>query len=138
MHLDYAQICAEQNINVFVEKPLSNSTEGLQKLKKTVERNNVKLQVGFQRRFHPLLSKVNEIVKSKKMGQLLTANFTVASYIPRWHPYENFLELYACRKELGGGVLLTEIHEIDLAIWYFGILTQLHVLVELTQMLEWM
>jgi predicted dehydrogenase len=44
----------------------------------------------------------------------------VASYIPRWHPYENYLDLYACRKELGGGVLLTEIHEIDLAVWYFG------------------
>ena len=121
MHLKYAQLCAEKSINVFVEKPLSNSTEGLQELKETVERNKVAIQVGLQRRFHPHLSRVNNIIKSGVIGQVLTVNFTVASYIPRWHPYEDYLELYACRRELGGGVLLTEIHEIDLAVWYFGI-----------------
>ena len=120
MHLEYAQLCASKGINVFVEKPISNSLEGLQTLRDTVERNNVAIQVGFQRRFHPHLSKVKEIIKSGRIGQVLTVNFPVASYIPRWPPYENYLDLYACRKELGGGVLLTEIHEIDLAIWYFG------------------
>jgi predicted dehydrogenase len=121
MHLKYAQLCAEKSIDVFVEKPLSNSTEGLQELKETVERNKVAIQVGLQRRFHPHLGRVHDIIKSESIGQILTVNFTVASYIPRWHPYEDYLELYACRKELGGGVLLTEIHEIDLTVWYFGI-----------------
>jgi len=120
MHLKYVQLCAEKNINVFVEKPLSNSTEGLQELKEIVERNKVAIQVGLQRRFHPHLNKVNGIVKSGILGQILNVNFTVASFIPRWHPYEDYLQLYACKKELGGGVLLTEIHEIDLAVWYFG------------------
>lgn len=120
MHLKYAQLCAEKNIDVFVEKPLSSSTKGLQKLKQTVEKKKVAIQVGFQRRFHPQLGRVNDIIKSGLIGQILTVNFTVASYIPKWHPYEDYLQLYACRKELGGGVLLTEIHEIDLAIWFFG------------------
>ena len=121
MHLQYAQLCAEKNINIFVEKPLSNSIKGLQKLKETVEKNKVAILVGFQRRFHTHFKRINEIIKSGEIGQILTVNFTVASYIPRWHQYENYLDLYACRKDLGGGVLLTEIHEIDLAVWYFGI-----------------
>lgn len=121
MHLEYAQLCAEQSIDVFVEKPLSNSTDGIQKFKETVEKNKVTVQVGLQRRFHPHFSRVNDIIKAREIGQVLTVNFTVASYIPRWHPYEDYLKLYACRKELGGGVLLTEIHEIDLAVWYFGV-----------------
>jgi predicted dehydrogenase len=120
LHIEYAQLCASKGINVFIEKPISNSLKGLQMLKDTVEKNNIAIQVGLQRRFHPHLSKANEIIRSGKIGNILTVNFTVASYIPRWHPYEDYLELYACRKELGGGVLLTEIHEIDLAIWYFG------------------
>jgi predicted dehydrogenase len=120
MHLEYAQLCASKGINVFVEKPISNSLKGLYTLKDTIEKNNVAIQVGFQRRFHPHLGKIKEIVKSGSLGQILTVNFTVASYIPRWHPYENYLDLYACRKKLGGGVLLTEIHEIDLVVWYFG------------------
>jgi len=120
MHLEYVQLCASKGINVFVEKPISNSSKGLQALKDIVEKKNIAIQVGFQRRFHPHLSKIKEIVKSDSLGQILTVNFTVASYIPRWHPYENYLDLYACRKILGGGVLLTEIHEIDLSVWYFG------------------
>ena len=121
MHIKYAQLCASRGINVFVEKPVSNSSKGLQELKCLARDNNVAIQVGFQRRFHPHLNKINNIVKSGELGKVLNVNFTVASYIPRWHPYEDFRQLYACRKELGGGVLLTEIHEIDLAVWYFGI-----------------
>ena len=120
MHLQYAKLCIENGINVFIEKPLSDSLNGIQKLKELRNRNKVNIQVGYQRRFHPHISKVKDIVQAGDLGRILTVNFTVASYIPRWHPYENFLDLYACRKELGGGVLLTEIHEIDLAVWYFG------------------
>jgi predicted dehydrogenase len=120
MHLEYAQLCAEKGINIFVEKPLSNSLDGLSELKETVNKNKVGLQVGFQRRFHPHFQKTNEIIKSNKLGKITNAIFTVASYIPRWHPYEDYLDLYACRKDLGGGVLLTEIHEFDLCVWYFG------------------
>ena len=121
MHLEYAQLCADHNINIFVEKPLTNSLDGIQKLKETVKKNKVAIHVGFQRRFHPHLRKIKNILESGKLGRVFTANFTVASYIPRWHPYEDYLKLYACRKDLGGGVLLTEIHEIDLAVWYFGV-----------------
>jgi len=121
MHFKYALLCAKKGIDIFVEKPLSNSTKGLQELKDVIEQNNVAIQVGYQRRFHPHFSKINNIIKSNQIGKILTVRFTVASYVPRWHPYEDYLDLYACRKELGGGVLLTEIHEIDLAIWYFGV-----------------
>ena len=38
-----------------------------------------------------------------------------------WHPYEKWEDLYAVNLNLGGGVLLTEIHEIDLAFWFFGL-----------------
>lgn len=120
LHIKYVQLCVSRGINVFVEKPVSNSLKGLHELKSLAEEKNVSIQVGFQRRFHPHLIKINNIIKSGELGKVLNVNFTVASYIPRWHPYENFLDLYACRKDLGGGVLLTEIHEIDLAVWYFG------------------
>ena len=35
------------------------------------------------------------------------------SDVTKWHPYENYKNLYACRKDLGGGVILTECHEIQ-------------------------
>ncbi len=120
MHLKYAQLCANNGINIFVEKPLSHSHEGLNKLYKTVLKKKIFLQVGFQRRYHPHLNEIHNILKSDGIGAITNAIMTVASYVPFWHPYEDFRNLYACRKELGGGVLLTEIHEFDLCIWYFG------------------
>ena len=41
--------------------------------------------------------------------------------MPGWHPYEDYRKSYAAKKELGGGALLTQIHDFDYAIWLFGI-----------------
>ena len=43
-----------------------------------------------------------------------------AEYLPDWHPYEDYRTSYAARAELGGGVVLTQIHDYDLAWWLFG------------------
>ena len=120
MHIQYAQLCAEKGINIFVEKPLSNSHIGLKKLNKIILKNKIFFQVGLQRRYHPQLKEIKKIIDGGAIGKISNATMTVASYIPFWHPYEDYKELYACKKNLGGGVLLTEIHEFDLCIWYFG------------------
>lgn len=44
----------------------------------------------------------------------------VNSYVPYWHKYEDFKNLYACKKSLGGWALFTESHEIDLCLYFFG------------------
>jgi len=120
LHMDYAQLCAEKGINIFIEKPLSHSHKGFKKLYATVIKNSIFFKVGFQRRFHPFLKQINQIIKNNELGPITNVIMNVASYVPFWHPYEDFKELYACREALGGGVLLTEIHEFDLCIWYFG------------------
>ena len=61
------------------------------------------------------------MLEENRFGDILKVQFDVASYVPAWHPYEDFRELYACKADLGGGVLLTEIHEIDLTLWFFGL-----------------
>jgi len=42
------------------------------------------------------------------------------SYLPDWHPYEDYRRGYAAKKKLGGGVVLTQIHELDYLRWFFG------------------
>lgn len=120
LHIDYAIFCAKKNINIFIEKPLSNSLEGLDELESIIQKNKLFLQVGFQRRYHPQLHSIYKIICSGELGKISNAIMNVSSYIPHWHPYEDYRDLYACKKKLGGGVLLTEIHEFDLCIWYFG------------------
>jgi predicted dehydrogenase len=121
LHLETAEKAAARGINIFIEKPFSHNLDGFNKFEKTVLNNNLCFFVSFQRRFHKYLSRVKEIIASGHLGKIINANFNVASFVPAWHPYEDFKELYACRGDLGGGVLLTEIHEIDLCYWYFGL-----------------
>ena len=76
MHMKYAQLCANNGINIFVEKPLSHSHEGLIKLYKTVLKKKIFLQVGFQRRYHPHLNEIHNILKSEGIGAITNAIMT--------------------------------------------------------------
>lgn len=121
LHYEAARRAAERSIDMFIEKPFSHNLNGFGEFKDIVLKNNLICFVSFQKRFHPYLKKIRELIKTEKLGKIITANFNVGSYVPAWHPYEDFNKLYSCRKDLGGGVLLTEIHEIDLCYWYFGL-----------------
>ena len=41
--------------------------------------------------------------------------------MPGWHPYEDYRALYAARADLGGGVVLSQIHEFDYLYALFGL-----------------
>lgn len=121
LHYDVARKSAERSINIFVEKPFSHNLNGFEEFKDIVLKNDLYFFVSFQRRFHPYLRKIKEIIANGGLGKIISSVFNVCTYVPEWHPYEDFKELYACRSDLGGGVLLTEIHELDLCFWYFGL-----------------
>ncbi len=38
-------------------------------------------------------------------------------YLPDWHPWEDYRQSYAARRDLGGGVALTLSHDLDLVNW---------------------
>ena len=121
LHYDVALQAAKQSIHVFIEKPFSHNLDGFSDFSQFILENELIFFVSFQRRFHPYMRKIKELLEIGKLGKIISAHFDVCSYVPEWHKYENFRELYACRQDLGGGVLLTEIHELDLCAWYFGL-----------------
>jgi len=86
-----------------------------------LKKNNTKFLISFQRRFHPLVIKLKGLIEEKGMDTINYIDVKVSSYVPAWHPYEDYKKLYACKSLLGGGVLLTESHEIDFIIWLFGL-----------------
>jgi len=109
------------NSNIFVEKPWAENLEGFVKFKDLVLAKKIKFHISFQRRYHSQIKDAFNAFNSGVIGRPIAATFTVFSNVPSWHPYEDWRSLYAVRSELGGGVLLTEIHEIDLVNWFFGI-----------------
>ena len=76
--------------------------------------------MGCNLRFHPCIKKIKELILKKRIGTVISVKAENGSYLPDWHPKEDYTQSYASRKELGGGVLLTMIHELDYLIWFFG------------------
>lgn len=120
LHIDVAQKAADAGCAIFLEKPVSHNYEGVPQLLDTVRARKLFTLVGYQLRWHPALRLCRTILEDGRLGELLTARFWVGEYLPGWHTYEDYRQMYASRRDLGGGVILSQIHEMDLIYWYFG------------------
>jgi predicted dehydrogenase len=120
-HLDIAQRAAEAGTHLFIEKPVSNTMDGVDRLRSTVTARGLVAMVGSQWRFHPCVRALRACMARGSLGTLERAEINYAEYLPDWHPYEDYRKSYAARAELGGGVVLTQIHDYDLACWLFGV-----------------
>jgi len=120
LHLRTAKNLTNSGINFFTEKPLSNTSDGIQDLLNLVRRKNLVTMIGCNLRFNPCIKKIKGIVDNNEIGKVISVRVENGSYLPDWHPEENYSESYASRRTLGGGVVLTCIHEIDYLYWIFG------------------
>ena len=119
-HAAIAQRAADAGCHLFIEKPVSHTLEGIGRLLDTVAEKRLVALVGSQWRFHPGVRALRDLLHAGTLGALRSAEIDYAEYLPDWHPYEDYRTSYAARAELGGGVVLTQIHDYDLAFWLFG------------------
>jgi predicted dehydrogenase len=120
LHIPIALKLAKAGIDMFIEKPLSHSLKNVERLITITKRKKLITQIGCNLRFFPPIKKIKEMIDSGLLGRIISVHVEMSSYLPDWHPYEDYRKGYAARKELGGGVALTQIHEIDYLYWLFG------------------
>ena len=119
-HVEFSLLAAKAGSHVFIEKALSNSMDNVDELIRVVSENNLISHVGYQMRFHPLVARLKHALHIRLLGKLINVEAYVGEYMPGWHKYEDYRTLYASRKDLGGGVVISQIHEIDIVQWLFG------------------
>ena len=120
-HIETAMACLTAGCDLFIEKPLSDSTEGVRQLIAATEDRGLIAMVGYQLRFHPCFIGLSRIVESGRLGNLLAVNASIGEYLPGWHRYEDYRQMYAARRDMGGGVVLSQIHEFDYLYALFGL-----------------
>jgi predicted dehydrogenase len=120
LHLEGIEIAQSCGAHIFMEKPLIHSRDLLDQAKAKMKDYTHVFFIGFMLRFHPLIQVIQDWVKSEKLGKVWGARFEFGSYLPYWHPWEDHREGYAGRKDLGGGVINTITHELDLVLHLFG------------------
>lgn len=119
-HLDIARRAAAARCHLFIEKPVSHSLDGLDELASLIAERELVAAVGCQWRFHPCVQWLRRLLQEGTLGRLRGVEIDYAEYLPDWHPYEDYRASYAARADLGGGVVLTQVHDYDLAWWLFG------------------
>ena len=120
LHVRLARQAMASGAHVFTEKPFSHSLAGTQSLIDLAKKKKLVGYVGYNLRFHPLLRKMKHWFDSGAIGKPVSARAEIGEYLPDWHPWENYRKTYAAREDLGGGVVLTQSHDIDYLYWFFG------------------
>lgn len=120
MHLEVANALVKKKVHLFIEKPLSNSFDGIEDFVANTIRADVKVMVGYNLRFKQSLQVFKKCLEEKSFGRTLTVSSEVGQFLPNWRPDVDYRSTVSAQSALGGGALLELSHEIDYLIWLFG------------------
>jgi len=124
LHLEAARKIVPHVKGILLEKPLSHTLCFCQELVDQLSEHRVVSFVGHNLMFHPIVENIMKCIETYDLGKLINSQIQVGQWLPDWHPYEDFEKAYYARKDLGGGVTLTLIHEIHLALELAGLPSQ--------------
>jgi predicted dehydrogenase len=112
-HIAAALAFAKAGIDIFVEKPLSASLEGVEELLDVCEAAGVVLQVGYCLRFSAGFAALISLLGEGVVGRPLHVFATVSQYLPDWRPDLDYRQSVSAHAALGGGAALELSHEFD-------------------------
>jgi len=102
----------------FIEKPVFEVVNETNiKLVNRLMEAKIPTYVACSLRFLDSLREVKKLVKNSRINEV---NIYSGSYLPNWRPGTDFRKSYSASKELGGGVHIDLIHELDYLYWIFG------------------
>ena len=110
-HVEYVRDFSDSHI--LVEKPAAMSLRDLDLIKEIIFRKDKVFQVGFNYRYHELLTKMRD---KELLGKIKEISWYHSDYLPNWHTWEDYRESYAAKD----GVALTLCHGLDLIYHVLG------------------
>jgi predicted dehydrogenase len=126
LHHDSAVKAAEAKKDILLEKPLARNVREGEEILAAARKNRVKLMLGYDMRFSPVLQKLHERINDGFFGEVQIAEvtfvglgpFTSRSYMTEPQPVPSW---WFDKELVGGGALLDlGSHMINLLAWYFG------------------
>ena len=115
-HADAIRALLPLGIPLFIEKPLF-ARLGEEELLEEIRRRGIRTYVACNLRFCDTLRFLHDFVQGLRVNEV---NVYCGSYLPEWRPGTDWRQCYSARPELGGGVHIDLIHELDYVHWLFG------------------
>ncbi len=111
-HVAMAMQAVDAGCHILCEKPLADTTTGLDELSAQVASLKKKAMVAYCYRYHAGLVKAKHYLDTGRAGRLVSIRCLMGEYLPDIRA--DYRDLYLAKR--GGALEL--IHAIDLAIWY--------------------
>lgn len=112
LHFDTLKLTKDKGKYYFVEKPIFEKEYDISNFISA----NKKYYIAAPLRYKKIMKELNNLLKEQVV---YSVRVTCSSYLPEWRD-SNYVESYSAKPELGGGVELDCIHELDYVINMFG------------------
>lgn len=106
-------------IPLFIEKPVFGELDN-ERLVETVESSGILNYVACNLRFLDSIRYLHDYIASHPDRRVNEVNVYCGSHLPDWRPGTDYRKCYSAIPELGGGVNIDLIHDIDYVYWIFG------------------
>ena len=118
-HVDDLAWALERDADVFIEKPLASSREGLARARALDERSVDRVvMVGCNLRFSEGYSAL--AARLPAVGRPAVFLVDYGWWLPAWRPGRDYRTQYSAQRSLGGGIVFDAIHEIDYTLELAG------------------
>jgi predicted dehydrogenase len=115
-HHEYCAAALDAGCDVICEKPMTIDAEKTRVIFEAEERNNRKIAITFNARYHDYHEMIKTLIMDGKIGKVLSVDFEWlldrshgADYFRRWHKW----------MKNGGGLLVTKAtHHFDMVNWW--------------------
>lgn len=122
LHKQAIERLKESGMPLFIEKPLFDSLQG-KELVEELKVRHISTYVACNLRFLEVIRSLQKLLQRVTVNEV---NVYCGSYLPDWRPGTDYRQCYSSIPELGGGVHIDLIHEIDYVYWLFGLPRKVH------------
>ena len=120
LHMQYCLAAVRAGKHWFSEIPLSVNLEGSSELFSLTQQNKLIGAVGCQVLFNPVGRALHKWANDSSTGGVLAGSYALGTYLPEWHPYEDYRKFYASNMAMGGGNLDVIAQELTWIRWIIG------------------
>ncbi len=120
LHATTLKRLAFSSVPLFIEKPVVGSINDSQLISE-LDKSGRLTYVACNLRFLECLGYIKNYINGRPEARINEVNVYCGSYLPDWRPGVDYRKTYSAIPELGGGVNIDLIHEIDYVCWLFGL-----------------
>lgn len=120
-HAELIEPLLDAGIPMYIEKPVVTSAAQLAAVARAAAAHPQAITLcGCNLRFLPSLQAVRDLISQGAIGRVVRASLQTGQWLPDWRPAADYRRSYSASRELGGGVVLDLVHELDAVRWILG------------------